>query len=645
METHKNRGCGHQSCCCSCNRAQVSQAAPGPHKSDLLRITLVSVAIVLVWFQVWEPYDTFSIIGLAATLACGYPIFKKALVHLRAKRMTMELSMTIALVAALAISEVFTALVIVFFVLIAEEIEKLTLERGRRSIKRLLDLLPASASRAQAGAIEEIPVSKLKEGDLVVVKPGASIPVDGQVVAGNSFVNEATITGEALPVEKLTGSVVYAGTLNQTGVLEVKTTRVGPDTAYGKILTAVEAAEKSRAQIQRIADRLAGYLVYFALVCAVVTFLVTGDLRATISVILVTGACGIAAGTPLAILGGIGQAAKKGVVIKGGLYLEQMSTIDTVVFDKTGTLTCDKPEVVSIIPEPGFTAEAVIAAAASAELLSEHPLGKSIVGKAKAMSLLVVPPSSFNYTPGRGIVCLTDGEEIVIGNRTFFTERGLGTPAKDVDGNSQVLVARAGALIGRILIADVLRPDAGKAIAELKRMGIRTILLTGDSQGAANLVATRLGIQEVGAGMCPDEKKRRVQELVASGRKVAMVGDGVNDAPALMEATVGVAVGSGTDVARESADAVLIGNDLLKFVEALKTARQCRGIILTNFVGTLLVDGLGVTLAAIGLLSPLFAVIIHVSSESLFILNSARLLPAFSTKRSKAKEEKGEKSA
>jgi Cd2+/Zn2+-exporting ATPase/Cu+-exporting ATPase len=632
MDTH-GKGCGHHSCACCCSAHLETDAPRAPKLVDLLRIALVAIAIILVWIQVWEPIKSFSLIGAVATVVCGYPIFRKALTHLSARRMTMELSMTIALVAALAIAEVFTALVIVFFVLIAEEIEKMTLARGRRSIKQLLNLLPSTAARVNAGTIEEVQVSSLKAGDMVVVKPGSAIPVDGEVVAGVSFVNEASITGEAMPAEKTAGSAVYAGTLNQSGVLEVKTKRVGPDTAYGKIVTAVEEAEKSRAVVERLADRLAGYLVYFALVCAAATFIVTGDLRATISVILVTGACGIAAGTPLAILGGIGRAAKNGMIFKGGLYLEQLATVDTVVFDKTGTLTNGAPEVISVIPVVGETPEAVLSAAASAELLSEHPLGKAIVKRARSLSLPVVAPTDFNYTPGRGIVCLTDGVEIVVGNRKFLSERGLTSTDREVDFVSEVLVARGGALLGRIQISDTLRPEAAKAVAALKSMGIKTVLLTGDSAGAARVVAHRLGIGQVESGLHPEDKKERVRQFAAQGRKVAMVGDGYNDAPALMEALVGVAVGSGTDVARESADAVLIGNDLLKFVESIKIARQCRRIILTNFVGTLLIDGLGVVLAALGLLNPLFAVIIHVTSESIFILNSARLLPAFSTKK------------
>src|SRR6516162_7907883 len=363
---------------------------------DLVRIGLVAVAVVASWFGLWkslagllgldETVANFDLIALAATLAGGYPIFKEAVANLLARRMTMELSMTIALAAALAIGELFTALVIVLFVLVAEVLEGLTVGRGRRAIKDLLDLLPQQAVVRRGGGTQEVGAAEVQVGDVVLVKPGARVPVDGVVVGGNSFVDQAPITGESLPVEKLPGSSVYAGTINQSGVLEVRTEGVGRDTAFGKIIEAVERAEQSRAPIQKTADRLAGYLVYFALGCAALTFLVTRDVRSTISVVIVAGACGIAAGTPLAVLGAIGQAARDGAIIKGGLYLETLGAVDTVVLDKTGTLTLGNPSVNRVYSCPGATAESVVAAAAIAERSSEHPLAKAVLVKAREMS-------------------------------------------------------------------------------------------------------------------------------------------------------------------------------------------------------------------------------------------------------------------
>jgi Cd2+/Zn2+-exporting ATPase/Cu+-exporting ATPase len=598
-------------------------------RADMFRIAFVALACAAVWFRVWEPYPRLSIIGLLAGLVGMYPILKEAFQALLARRMTMELSMTIAIGAALAIGQFFTGLVIILFVLIAEVLEGLTVGRGRRAIKDLLDFLPPRATVRRNGSSREVSASEINVGDVVLVKPGGRIPVDGEVLSGNSFVDQATITGESMPVEKIAGANVYAGTINQSGTLEVRTTGIGRETAFGKIINAVEAAEKSRAPIQRTADRLAGYLVYFALGCAVLTFIITRDIRSTISVIIVAGACGIAAGTPLAILGAIGRSAREGAIIKGGLYLEILGTVNTVVLDKTGTLTIGNPEITAIYTAPGVEAEEVLEAAAIAERPSEHPLAKAVLKKATENALSIIEPEKFNYIPGKGLVCSINGDEIVVGNKALFTERHLELNGF-ADGNhsSDILVARKGHLLGTLQIADVLRPEAVGATKALRQMGIRTILLTGDAKSIAETVGRQLGIDEVEAELLPDQKLDRIKALISEGRKVAMVGDGVNDAPALMQANVGVAMGSGTDVARESANIMLLGNDLLRFVETLRIARRCHRIIMANFAGTLLVDGLGVGLAAFGFLNPLLAAFIHVTSELAFILNSARLLPA-----------------
>jgi heavy metal translocating P-type ATPase len=575
------------------------------------------------------------VIGSVATLIGIYPILREAIAALYARRMTMELSMVIAIGAALAIGQFFTALVILLFVLIAEVLEGLTVGRGRRAIKDLINFLPRSAFISQEGELQEIGTAEIKAGDIIVVKPGTYIPVDGVVVSGNSFVNQSTITGESIPIEKVSGANVYAGTVNQSGILEVRTTSIGRDTTFGKIVEAVESAEKSRAPIQKTADRLAGYLVYFAIGCAALTFLITRDMRSTISVIIVAGACGIAAGTPLAILGAIGQAARLGVIVKGGLYLEILGSVDIVVLDKTGTLTFGNPEVTGVHPAPGVTSVAVLTAASIAERLSEHPLGKAVLKKASEVSLSGIKTEGFVYTPGKGIICLADGEEIIVGNRALLSEHNINVNATvdSSDHSSEVLVARGGHLLGTLQIADTLRPEAVEAVGALREIGIRTLLLTGDTKTIASTVGRQLGVDEVEAELLPEQKMERIKVLLAEKKKVAMVGDGINDAPALMQASVGIAMGSGTDVARESANVMLIGNDLLKFVETIKIARHCKRIIIQNFVGTLLVDGIGVGLAAFGVLNPLMAAFIHVSSEFAFILNSARLLPAASKRR------------
>ena len=593
---------------------------------DLIRIALVALAVLASWALPWRPLARLEVISLVAAVAGGFPIWKEAITAVFERRMTMELSMTIAIGAALAIGESFTASVIVLFVLVAEALEHLTVGRGRRALKHLTDLLPRSATVRRGSGEQDLAITELRPGDVIIVKPGARLPVDGDVVAGHSFVDQATITGESLPVEKLPGARVFAGTINQSGVLEVRTSGIGRDTAFGKIIDAVERAEHARAPIQKTADRLAGYLVYFALACAALTFAITRDARSTISVVIVAGACGIAAGTPLAILGAIGRAARLGAIVKGGLYLEALGHVDTVVLDKTGTLTLGVPEVIAVKPAAGVAEADVLAAAGIAEKRSEHPLAAAILAR-----LTTVPPEpeQFSYTPGLGIVCRHDGAQIIVGKRALLERHhvALDGCAPTPDALTEVLVARGGQLLGAIHMADVLRPEAVAAVGQLRAMGLRTVLLTGDRPAIAAAVGKQLGVDEVGAGMLPDQKLERVKALMAAGKQVVMVGDGINDAPALTQAHVGVAMGSGTDVARESADVLLLGNDLLKLVEVIRIARRCRRIIMQNFTGTLLVDGVGVGLAAFGVLNPLLAAFIHVSSELAFILNSTRLLP------------------
>ena len=597
----------------------------GLDRLELVRIGLVAIAVGLSWFHVLRPVAAFDLLAWGATLAGGYPIFKEAVSALLERRMTMELSMTIALGAALSIGEAFTALVIVLFVLIAEVLEHLTVGRGRKAIRDLMDFLPRSVSVRRGEVTEELLADALRLGDVVVVKPGGRVPVDGDVVGGHSFVDQSMVTGESLPVEKTAGTTVFAGTVNQSGVLEVRASGIGKDTAYARIIEAVERAEKTRAPIQKTADRLAGYLVYFALGAAVLTFLITRNARATISVVIVAGACGIAAGTPLAILGAIGRAARLGSIIKGGIHLEALGHVDTVVLDKTGTLTLGAPEVATLHVASGVLVRDLLQAAATAESASEHPLAAAVLKKARADGVTAARVESFAYRPGRGIVCSSSGEELVVGNVSLLREKGIDT--EDMNASCNIHVARGGSYLGGLQVADVVRPEARAAVEQLRAMGLHLVLLTGDAARVAEAVGAELGFENVLADLLPEQKTAEIQRLQASGRKVAMVGDGINDAPALAEALVGIGMGSGTEIAREAADVVLLGNDLLKLVETMRIARRCRAIITQNFAGTLLVDGVGVLLAALNLLNPLLAAFIHVASELAFILNSTRLLP------------------
>jgi Cd2+/Zn2+-exporting ATPase/Cu+-exporting ATPase len=599
---------------------------------EIGRVVFVAMAAAVFWFWGRGSSPYILAIGATCTIVGGFPIFAEAYENITQRRMTMELSMAIAIVAALAIREIFTALIITLFVLIAEILEGLTVGRGRRAIQRLVDMLPNTATVRTPAGWSDVGIEQVRAGDVVLVRPGGRIPVDGAVVGGHSFVDQAAITGESLAVEKMSGATVYAGTINQSGALEVRVDRLGRDTTFGKIIEEVERAEKSRAPIQKTADRLAGYLVYFALGAAALTFLITHNVRSTISVVIVAGACGIAAGTPLAILGGIGQAARRGVIIKGGIHLESLARIDTVLLDKTGTLSYGTLELLEICPVTGASERTLLEAAAIAESRSEHPVAKAILKKSRERGFICGESGGFDSKPGKGVIAEHAGEAIVVGTKLFLEEEGVDLSEWNANGSSgEVGVSRGGRFLGTLRVGDTLRPESRGAVSALKGMGLKTILLTGDARAIADGVGAALGVDQVAAELLPTQKLEYVQELVAQGHSVAMVGDGINDAPALMKASVGVAMGSGTDVARESANILLIGNDLSKFVETVTIARQCRRIILQNFTGTLVVDGIGIGLAATGILNPLLAAFIHVSSELTFILNSARLLPSSGT--------------
>jgi Cd2+/Zn2+-exporting ATPase/Cu+-exporting ATPase len=597
---------------------------------EYIRLALLALVILASLSGWWKNYMSHDWLAFAATLIGGFPIFKEAWDNLRKRRMTMELSMTLALVAALCIGQFLTALVIAFFVLFAELVEGYTVGGGRRAIQSLIDALPRQVRVRRGGQERELATNEVAAGETIIIRPGERIPADGMVSKGHSFVDQSSITGESLPVEKVEQSKVFAGTINKDGVLEVIVEKIGRDTTFGKIIDIVEQAEKSRAPVQRIADRLAAGLVYFAFGSAVLTLIITRNITSTIAVIIVAGACGVAAGTPLAILAGIGSAARRGIITKGGLYLEQLSRIDTVVLDKTGTLTLGIPEVTAVRALDHATENDVLQTAAIAEQHSEHPLGEAIVRRARERELPLREYSQLHYSPGKGIVVDESGTRILVGTRALFEEHGVSVPADaagghDGAGKTVVLVGRGSRVLGTVMLADQLRAEAKKAMHDLKEQGYRTILLTGDSLDTAKAIGSELGVHEAIGDLLPEQKVEKIRELLRDGRKVAMVGDGVNDAPALAEATVGIAMGGGTDVALETADVTLMTSDLSRLVEVLAISKRCYGVIMFNFWGTIAVDTAGIVLAFFGQLSPIFAALIHVGSELAFILNSARL--------------------
>ena len=629
-------------------------------RADIVRITVVGLAALGAWAAgtARAPGWVVGVVGATALLVGCWPIVVEAAGDLRERRMSMELSMLLAIVAAAAIGEWVTALVIAVFVLAAEVLEDLSMDRGRDALTDLMSFLPQTArvvTGPHTDETTEVPLDEVCPGQVIALSPGGRVPVDGVVRTGWADVDQSRVTGESLPVLVGPGDRVPAGSITR-GALELEVERVGEDSSYGRIVAAVRHAQSSRAPVQRLADRLAARIVYFALAAALVTFLATRDARATISVIIVAGACGVAAGTPLAVLAAIARAARCGAFVKDGTHLEQLSAVDTVVLDKTGTLTVGAPRVVAVSPAESpatpCTDEAeVLALAAAAEWNSEHPIGRAIRTEAAVRDLTVPVPSNVTYSPGAGVSARVDGRRVTVGRREG-QEHQPGQDAAGAEANaviasntasdpeapsatSVVEVRADGRLLGTIALADRLRQGAATAVRDLGDMGLEVLMLTGDSAASAGDVARVLDLNEnrVRAGLLPTDKEEVVRSLRRAGKSVAMVGDGVNDAPALSAADVGIAMGTGTDVAREAGDVVLVGSAPADLVETVRVARRARGIIMVNFVGTVVVDVAGMIAAGLGLLGPVAAALVHVVSESAFILNSARLVPRPARKR------------
>ncbi|MFT0846860.1 cation-translocating P-type ATPase [Actinomycetaceae bacterium L2_0104] len=594
-------------------------------RADLARTLFVAACTLAVALGLTGPWPTVPIVALVGLVTGCWPILTEAIEDVRGRRMSMELSMLIAIIAAAAIGEWVTALLITTFVLAAEILEDLSMDRGRDALTDLMAFLPENVQVRQNGDIRVVPLADVEAGQVVVVAPGGRIPVDGLVVAGESTADQSRITGEPLPVDVAAGSEVFAGSINQIGAIEVRAELVGTESSYGRIVEAVRRAQSSEPPVQRLADRLAAWLVYLALGGAALTYLVTRDITAAISVVVVAGACGIAAGTPLAVLAAIARIARAGAFVKDGAHLEALSTVDTVVFDKTGTLTTGTATVIGVQTNGGTAANALLELAASVESYSEHPLGQAIVEHARALGLAVRPAANFVYRPGLGVTATVEGRQIAAGSRALVADA-----PSHVDGQgtaTAVHVSIDGRYEGTIALADTIRESAREAVAELERRGLRTLIITGDREATARAVAAELGIDDVRAGLLPDQKLAAIDAERAAGHRLAMIGDGVNDAPALARADVGIAMGSGTDIARESADVVLISSDLHDLVRTVHVAQRARRIVMFNFAGTIAVDLIGMALAALGLLGPVLAALVHVGSETAFILNSARLIP------------------
>jgi heavy metal translocating P-type ATPase len=613
---------------------ETSQSLFSRVRSEQVRLVLMASAAVWSLIGYWQQFLPFDVVAVIATFLGGYPIYKETFRSLRHRRINMEVSMTVAVAASLIVGAFTAAIVIAFFVILAEYIESYATDSARATLIQLEKAVPRKALVRRNGIEIEVDPQTLTSNDLVIVRDGERVPVDGVVIKGDAYINQASITGESIPVEKHIGDGVFAGTINESGLLEVQTEKIGTETVFGKIIKLVGEAESKKAPIQKISDRLAVWLVEFAIGSSLLAYLLTRNPISAISVVVVAGSCGVAAGTPLAIVAAMGKAAKKGVIVKGGVYIEEMTKVDTIVIDKTGTLTLGEPTVQGFHALDGCSEKQILSYAASAEKHSTHPIARAIVRRAAELGIRPIEHSQFDYSPGKGVTSEHDGQRILVGNNRLMSDHQIELPltvqaptlGMVPEGIASVLVAHDGKVCGTIWISDTVREESKLAISELKKMGIKTIMLTGDNKGVAKAVGSEVGVDDVYAELLPQDKVSKIEELVANGRRVAMVGDGVNDAPALARASVGIGMGTGTDVAVEEADVVLMTNDLSKIAGTLRLSKKAYHTIMENFYGTIIIDGIGVTLAFLGFLNPLSAAVIHTASELVFIANSARLM-------------------
>ena len=566
---------------------------------------------------------------------CGIPLIYLSvwrIIHNRGiAKISSALLISIAMIAAVFIGDLFAAGEVAFIMEIGALLEDMTTERAKKGLRNLIALAPETGRVIQNGKEVALPVGQIRIGDLVRILPGETIPVDGTIRTGETTVDQSVMTGESLPVDKAPGDSVFSGAINRFGAIDIEATKVGADSSLQKLIRMVEDAENHQAPTQRIADKWASWLVPFALSIAIITWLVTRDIVRGVTVMVVFCPCALVLATPTAIMAAIGQATRHGVIIKSGEALERMGKVDTIAFDKTGTLTHGRLEVSDILPLTGMTRDELLTLAASAERMSEHPLGKAIARQAEGLPLMEV--EAFRMSAGKGISAKIDGIPCRLGNERYIAEAGIsiGPDAQKnlarlrSEGKASVIVADERRVLGIIALSDVLRHESADVIRRLSKMGVRPVLLTGDHATAAEFLAARVGIGDVRADLLPEEKVSIVSELGRSGR-VCMIGDGVNDAPALKTADVGVAMGAmGSDIAVDAADVALMADDLsrLPYLKWLSntTVKTIKGAIALSMC----INFIAVTLSVLGVLNPTTGALVH-NAGSCFVVLLAALL-------------------
>ena len=605
----------------------------GGIKKEITLLAISGVALVVSIFDLLPlPFDA----AWVAIVLCGIPIVLEALIGLiTAFDIKADVLVSLALIASVLIGEDFAAGEVAFIMQLGALLEDVTVARARAGIEKLVRLTPQTARVVRDDGENIVPAEQVRVGDRLRVLPGESIPVDGVITSGQTSINQAVMTGESLPVDKTVGDEVSSGTVNQYGAFEMRATKVGEDSSIQRMIRLVQSADAGKARIVGLADRWATWIVVIALTAAALTWLITGEIIRAVTILVVFCPCALVLATPTAIMAAIGNATRHGFLVREGDALERLAAVRKIAFDKTGTLTYGTPRVVAVASTlAGLDRAGLYALAAGAEQLSEHPLGKAVVaGYREENSGEIAPAESFEMLPGRGVSAVVDGRRVLAGNPQLLADHGVAvSPDAErqrllEEGATMIYVAADGVFAGYLALSDTLRAESAATIAALEAAGVRPVLLTGDHESAAGAIAARLGIREVRAGCLPEDKLEEIGRWQRDGVHVCMIGDGVNDAPALKKADVGIAMGGvGSDIAVEAADIALVDDEVKELPHLMALSRRMMSTIRMNLTFSMGLNFLAIFLAMAGTLNPVVGALVHNAGSVAVILNSALLL-------------------
>ena len=604
----------------------------GGIKKDITLLAISGVAVLcsLLKFRPF-PFD----MAWVAIILCGLPIILEAIIGLvTAFDIKADVLVSLALIASVCIGEDFAAGEVAFIMQLGGLLEELTVAKARAGIEKLVHLTPQTARVLRNGTEETIPAQQVQVGDRIRVLPGEGVPVDGVIVSGQTSINQAVMTGESLPVDKTVGDTVSSGTVNQFGAFEMEATKVGEDSSIQRLIRLVQSADAGKAKIVGLADRWATWIVVIALTAAALTWLISGEIIRAVTILVVFCPCALVLATPTAIMAAIGNATKHGFLVREGDALERLAKAKVIAFDKTGTLTYGTPEVVAVESiSDALSKDEIYRLAASAEQLSEHPLGKAIVSCCKKNGAELSEAGDFAMIPGRGVCAVVEGKTVLAGNPELLREHGvpmeIPQAAKEYveQGCTVTYVAVDGKFAGFLALSDTLRKESTATISALTDLGVQPVLLTGDHENAAKTIAGKLNISQVRANCLPEDKLRYIGEYQAKEMPVCMIGDGVNDAPALKKADVGIAMGGvGSDIAVDAADIALVDDEVKELPHLVALSKRMMTTIKLNMTFSMTLNFIAITLAIIGTLNPVVGALVHNAGSVLVITNSAFLL-------------------